>query len=56
MGKEPTRTVKFEEALTAMIYTQEALVEVLAEKGIIEKEEVREKIRELKERHVVRVD
>lgn len=56
MGKEPTLTVKFEEALTAMIYTQEALIDVLVEKEIITREEMREKIRELKEKHVVKVD
>ena len=56
MGKEPTLTVKFEEALTAMIYTHEALIDVLVEKEIIAREEMREKIRELKEKHVVKVD
>lgn len=56
MDKEPTCTVKFEEALTAMIYTQEALIDVLVERGIITREEMREKIRQLKEKHVVKVD
>ena len=55
MDKEPTHTVKFEEALTAMIYTQEALIDVLAGKGIINRDLVREKINELKEKHMVKV-
>ena len=56
MDKEPTRTVKFEEALTAMIYTQEALIDVLVGKGIINRDNMREKIKELKGKHVVKVD
>ena len=56
MDKEPTRTVKFEEALTAMIYTQEALIDVLVEKDVTDREQMRKKIRELKEKHVVKVD
>ena len=33
--------VKVEEALTAMIYTQEALIDVLVEKEIIAREEIK---------------
>jgi uncharacterized protein YbcC (UPF0753/DUF2309 family) len=47
--------VKFEEALTAMIYTQEALIDVLVEKGVINRDLVRRKIKELKEKHMVKV-
>ena len=41
MDKEPTRTVRFEEALTVMIYTQEALIDVLVKKGVIDRMQVR---------------
>jgi len=45
---DPKEVVTFEELLMSNMYTQEALINVLVQKGIISKEEVLEEIKRLK--------
>lgn len=45
---EPKETVTFEELLMSNVYTQEALINLLAKKGVITKEELIEEIKKLR--------
>ena len=45
---DPKEVITFEELLMSNMYTQEALINVLVQKGIITKEEVLEEIKRLK--------
>jgi hypothetical protein len=45
---DPKETVTFEELLTSNMYTQEALINILAKKGIADKAELLEEIKRLK--------
>jgi len=46
---DPKEVVTFEELLMSNMYTQEALINVLVQKGIISKEEVLEEIKRLRD-------
>ena len=46
---DPKETVTFEELLMSNVYTQEALINLLAKKGIVNKEELLEEIKRLRE-------
>ncbi len=45
---DPKETVSFEELLMSNVYTQEALINLLAAKGIITKAELLDEIKEVK--------
>jgi hypothetical protein len=45
---DPKETVTFEELLMSNVYTQEALINLLEKKGIIDKQELLEEIKRLK--------
>lgn len=45
---DPKETVTFEELLISNIYTQEALINLLEKKGIIDKNELLEEIKRLR--------
>lgn len=47
---DPKETVSFEELLTSNIYTQEALINLLEQKGIITKGELLEEITKLRDK------
>ena len=47
---EPKETVSFEDLLTSNIYTQEALINLLEQKGIITKRELLGEIKKLKDK------
>ena len=47
---DPRETVSFEDLLTSNIYTQEALINLLEQKGIITKRELLEEIKRLKDK------
>jgi hypothetical protein len=54
MGAEkldPKETVSFEELLMSNVYTQEALINLLEEKGFIKKAELLEEIKKLRKGH-----
>ncbi len=48
---DPKEVVDFKELLLSNVYEQEALVNLLAKKGIITKSELLEEIRRLKKKH-----
>ena len=47
---EPKETATFEEILTSNVYTQEALINLLERKGLINKTELLEEIKRLREK------
>ena len=49
---DPKEVVTFEELLMSNMYTQEALINILVQKGLISKEEVLEEIKRLKKKGV----
>lgn len=46
----PKETVSFEDLLTSNIYTQEALINLLEQKGIITKRDLLEEIKKLRDK------
>jgi hypothetical protein len=47
---DPKETVSFDELLTSNIYTQEALINLLEQKGIITKRELLKEIKRLRDK------
>ena len=47
---DPKETVSFDDLLTTNIYTQEALINLLEQKGIITKRELLKEIKKLKDK------
>jgi uncharacterized protein YbcC (UPF0753/DUF2309 family) len=48
---DPKEKVTFEEVLISNVYTQEALINLLANKGLIDKNELLEEIKRLRQEH-----
>ena len=50
-----TQAIDFKDALLTIMYTQEALIELLVKKGIIAEEELLEEIKDMKNKKGVRL-